>query len=234
MYDEEKEFIKDIAALVEATKATNKEGVYYGGTCDKITVYGTKTIIVKEGEYSEYFKQRVDLAKNLIDCVDDLPTKDYYRKKLAKLVGRLCTIKVGGFTPAEVREKYDRVEDAVCAAKAAIAEGVVPGGGVLFYRLADKLSWANAFPGYQLVLNAICQPLLTLAKNSNYTLKKCHTLEGYQTIDFSSGSVTPVDAIEYGILDPAKVLRVSLEHAVAVAILILNTKCIIEQNENTF
>lgn len=228
------EFIKDIAALVEATKATNKEGVYYGGTCDKITVYGTKTIIVKEGEYSEGFKHRVELAKSLIDCVEDLPTKDYYRKKLAKLVGRLCTIKVGGFTPAEVREKYDRVEDAVCAAKAALAEGVVPGGGVLFYRLADKLTWNKPFPGYQLVLDAICQPMLTLAKNSNYPKNNWHKLEGYQTIDFSGYGTTPVDAIKEGILDPAKVLRVSLEHAVAVAILILNTKCIIEQNENTF
>ena len=228
------EFIKDIAALVGATKSSTQEGLYSGGTCDKITVYGTKTIIVKEGEYSEEFKERIEFAKGLIEYTDDEPTQEYFRKKLARLVGKLYTIKVGGFTPAELRERYDRVEDAVCAAKSALAEGVVPGGGILFYRLVEKLSWKNTSSGYQLVLDAIQQPIKVLAKNSNYKIKNWNNLEGYQSIDFSSRSERPVDAIEAGILDPVKVLRVSLEHAVAVAILILNTKCIVETNENTF
>ena len=227
------EFIKDIAALVGADSYS--EDTYFGGTCATIISTDVRTIITVADLETPAFQERVNNLKSLIENEEDSHLKSFHQKRLAKLVGKLCTIRVGGYTPADVKERYDRVEDAVCAAKSALAEGVVPGGGILFYRLADKLRFNGStmfHPGYQLVLDAIQQPIKVLAKNSGYKVGKWHKLEGYQSIDFSSGDSTPVDAIERGILDPAKVLRVSLEHAVAVAILILNTKCIIEPNEN--
>lgn len=227
------EFIKDIAALVEASSAS--EDTYFGGTCTNIIATDVRTIITVADLETSKFQERVENLKSLIDNEEDSYLKDFYQKRLAKLVGKLCTIRVGGYTPADVKERYDRVEDAVCAARSAIAEGVVPGGGILFYRLADKLRFSEAqllSPGYQLVLDAIQQPIKILAKNSGYKIGKWHKLEGYQSIDFSSGDNLPVDAFKRGILDPAKVLRVSIEHAVAVAILILNTKCVIEPDEN--
>lgn len=224
------EFIKDIAALVGATQTS--EDIYFGGECVNIISTDVSTVITVADLETPKFQERITNLKSLIDNENDPHLKSFYQKRLAKLVGKLCTIRVGGYTPADVKERYDRVEDAVCAVRSAIEEGIVPGGGSTFYRIAQVLGSKNIGKAYQLVLDAIQQPIKVLAKNSGCPLDaigKCKEDEG---IDFSRGVYTPTDLIEKGILDPAKVLRVSIEHAVAVAILILNTKCVIEPDEN--
>ena len=226
------EFIKDIAALVGATESA--ESIYFGGTCTNIITTDIRTIITVANLETPAFQERIDNLKGLIANETDSHLKSFYKKRLAKLVGKLCTIRVGGYTPADVKERYDRVEDAVCAVRSSLEEGIVAGGGSTFYRIAQRLRNKNADHAYQLVLDAIQQPIKTLAKNSSCpadAINKCKEDEG---LDFACPPYKPSDLIEKGIIDPAKVLRVSLEHAVAVAILILNTKCIIEQNENTF
>ena len=224
------EFIKDIAALVGANESS--DNTYFGGTCTNIVSTDVRTIITVANLETPAFQERINNLKGLIDNETDTHLKSFHQKRLAKLVGKLCTIRVGGYTPADVKERYDRVEDAVCAVRSSLEEGIVAGGGSTFYRIAQRLRNKNADRAYQLVLDAIQQPIKVLAINSSCpadAINRCKEDEG---IDFACPPHKPSDLIEKGIIDPAKVLRVSLEHAVAVAILILNTKCIIEPNEN--
>ena len=224
------EFIKDIAALVGAVESS--DNTYFGGTCTNIISTDVRTIITVANLETLAFQERINNLKGLIDNETDTHLKSFYKKRLAKLVGKLCTIRVGGYTPADVKERYDRVEDAVCAVRSSLEEGIVAGGGSTFYRIAQRLRNKNADRAYQLVLDAIQQPIKVLAINSSCpadAINRCKEDEG---IDFACPPHKPSDLIEKGIIDPAKVLRVSLEHAVAVAILILNTKCIIEPDEN--
>lgn len=224
------EFIKDIAALVSATP--DAEDIYFGGTQSTIIANDVRTIITVANLETPKFQERIANLRSLIENENDPHLKSFYQKRLAKLVGKLCTIRVGGYTPADVKERYDRVEDAVCAVRSALEEGIVPGGGSTFYRIAQKLRSKSASHAYQLVLDAIQQPIKVLARNSGCPADAINECKEDEGIDFALGNYKPVDLIEKGILDPAKVLRVSIEHAVTVAILILNTKCVIEPDEN--
>lgn len=224
------EFIKDISALVEANSVS--EDTYFGGTCTSIIATDVRTIITVANLETPKFQERITNLKGLIDNETDPHLKSFHQKRLAKLVGKLCTIRVGGYTPADVKERYDRIEDAVCAVRSALEEGIVPGGGSTFYRIAQRLRDKSASHAYQLVLDAIQQPIKVLARNSGCPADAINNCKEDEGIDFALGNYKPVDLIEKGILDPAKVLRVSIEHAVAVAILILNTKCVIEPDEN--
>lgn len=227
------EFIKDIAALVGANKAS--EGIYYWGTCKHIVVSNVSTIITVEETNNPEFNERLDRIKALIDNETDETTKAFYQKKLAKLAGKLCTIKVGGFTPAERKERYDRVEDAVCATRAALEEGIVPGGGITFYRISEEMGkvntpyTGNTNLGFISVLNALTIPIFTLAYNSGMDhmrlralLSKCKPDEG---INFKT--LFSANLLNLGIIDSTKAMRVALEHAVSAASILLNTKCII-------
>lgn len=229
------EYTKDIAALVGAPLV--QEGMYFGGTCEYITVSQLQTVITVEENENKAFNERLDRLKALIDSATEEKTREYYQKKLAKLAGKLCTIKVGGFTPAERKERYDRVEDAVCATRAALEEGVVPGGGITLYRISDTLFRQKRLSsnnkqlvlGYNSVLASLNWPLAILAKNAGMPdeeasalLSTCEENEG---LDFMSYTV--VDLMKAGIIDSTKAMRVAIEHSVAVASLLLNTKCII-------
>lgn len=224
------EFIKDIAALVSAPNVS--EDTYFGGTCTNIVSTDVRTIITVADMETKVFRTRINILKGLIHSEEDPHLKSFHQKRLAKLIGKLCTIRVGGYTPADVKERYDRVEDAVCAVRSALEEGIVPGGGSTFYRIAQRLRSKSTNHAYQLVLDAIQQPIKVLARNSGCPADAINNCKEDEGIDFALGNYKPTDLIEKGILDPAKVLRVSIEHAVAVAILILNTKCVIEPNEN--
>lgn len=229
------EFIQDIAALVGASKT--EEGFYFGGKCEHIIVSGIQTVITVAQDRNTQFEKRLERIKAHIDTATDEVTKSFYCKKLAKLAGKLCTIKVGGFTPAERKERYDRVEDAVCATRAALEEGVVPGGGITLYRISDTLFRQKRLSsnnkqlvlGYNSVLASLNWPLAILAKNAGMPdaeasalLSTCEENEG---LDFMSYTV--VDLMKAGIIDSTKAMRVAIEHSVAVASLLLNTKCII-------
>ena len=224
------EFIKDIAALVGADQYD--ESSYFGGTCVNIIATDIRTIITVANLETPKFQERITNLKGLIDNETDPHLKSFHQKRLAKLVGKLCTIRVGGYTPADVKERYDRIEDAVCAVRSALEEGIVPGGGSTFYRIAQRLRGKSTNHAYQLVLDAIQQPIKVLARNSGCPTDAINNCKEDEGIDFALGNYKPVDLIDKGILDPAKVLRVSIEHAVTVAILILNTKCVIEPDEN--
>lgn len=228
------EFIKDIAALVGATQETEGSGIYTGGKCQEITCNATTTVIMVDSANNPAFEARLDRVRAMIASENDPQLKKYYEERLATLQGTLVTIYVGGYTPVERKERYDRVEDAVCATKAALEEGIVVGGGYSYWCLSKDLTYPKGInegqkAGFKLVSDALLSPIDTLCKNASIDY---HAIKGYlplHIIDFNTGK--PVAVKEAKIIDPAKVVRTAIEHSVSVAMMVLSTECIIENPE---
>lgn len=228
------ECLRDIAAITDAqifddTKNVKASGF---GICDKVVVSKYNTTIIKSSQIpDEPLQERADILKGRIEEETNDYNKKKLQEKLAKLIGKMVVIHVGGITEAIAKEKYDRVEDAVYATKAAIEEGVSIGGGCTYLDIAEKLyetqDTENAsVVGYTVVMEALKAPFKQLCTNG--------------CIDISKESIKPTDCDGYnfltnewcdmkkaGIIDPTKVLRVALENAVSIASLIITTSGII-------
>ena len=228
------ECLRDIAAITDAqifddTKNVKASGF---GICDKVVVSKYNTTIIKSSQIpDEPLQERADILKGRIEEETNDYNKKKLQEKLAKLIGKMVVIHVGGITEAVAKEKYDRVEDAVYATKAAIEEGVSIGGGWTYMDIAEELyetqDTENAsVVGYTVVMEALKAPFKQLCTNG--------------CIDISKESIKPTDCDGYnfltnewcnmkkaGIIDPTKVLRVALENAVSIASLIITTSGII-------
>lgn len=228
------ECLRDIAAITDAqifddTKNVKASGF---GICDKVVVSKYNTTIIKSSQIpDEPLQERADILKGRIEEETNDYNKKKLQEKLAKLIGKMVVIHVGGITEAVAKEKYDRVEDAVYATKAAIEEGVSIGGGCTYLDIAEELyetqDTENAsVVGYTVVMEALKAPFKQLCTNG--------------CIDISKESIKPTDCDGYnfltnewcdmkkaGIIDPTKVLRVALENAVSIASLIITTSGII-------
>ena len=228
------ECLRDIAAITDAqifddTKNVKANGF---GICDKVVVSKYNTTIIKSSQIpDEPLQERADILKGRIEEETNDYNKKKLQEKLAKLIGKMVVIHVGGITEAVAKEKYDRVEDAVYATKAAIEEGVSIGGGCTYLDIAEELyetqDTENAsVVGYTVVMEALKAPFKQLCTNG--------------CIDISKESIKPTDCDGYnfltnewcdmkkaGIIDPTKVLRVALENAVSIASLIITTSGII-------
>lgn len=230
------ECLKDISAITGATiydntEVTNHKGY---GICNKVIVSKFNTTIIKSDKINlDKFNERVEALKSRIEEESDSFNKKKLQEKLAKLIGKMAVIHVGGITESIAKEKYDRVEDAVYATKAAIEEGVSIGGGMTYANIGQKLHNLHASAlekenksGYFIVLGALLEPFYQLSVNSSandiypFDCPKGHT--GYDFRNYRW-----VDMIEEGIIDPTKVLRVALENAVSVAGMIITTSGII-------
>lgn len=230
------ECLKDISAITGATIYDNTEVTSHKGygICSKVIVSKFNTTIIKSDKINlDKFNERVEALKNRIEEESDSFNKKKLKEKLAKLIGKMAVIHVGGITESIAKEKYDRVEDAVYATKAAIEEGVSIGGGMTYANIGYKLHNLHASvlenknkSGYFIVLNALLEPFYQLSINSsvdNISPIDCpseHT--GYDFRNYRW-----VDMVEDGIIDPTKVLRVALENAVSVAGMIITTSGII-------
>ena len=228
------ECLRDIAAITDAqifddTKNVKASGF---GICDKVVVSKYNTTIIKSSQIpDEPLQERAEILKGRIEDETNDYNKKKLQEKLAKLIGKMVVIHVGGITEAVAKEKYDRVEDAVYATKAAIEEGVSIGGGCTYYDIADELYETqdtdniNAV-GYAVVMEALKTPFKQLCANG--------------CVDISKEPIKPTDCDGYnfltnewcdmkkaGIIDPTKVLRVALENAVSIASLIITTSGII-------
>ena len=228
------ECLRDIAAITDAqifddTKNVKASGF---GVCDKVVVSKYNTTIIKSSQIpDEPLQERADILKGRIEEETNDYNKKKLQEKLAKLIGKMVVIHVGGITEAVAKEKYDRVEDAVYATKAAIEEGVSIGGGWTYMDIAEELyktqDTENARAiGYTVLMEALKAPFKQLCTNG--------------CIDISKESIKPTDCDGYnfltnewcdmkkaGIIDPTKVLRVALENAVSIASLIITTSGII-------
>ena len=233
-----KEIMEDIAALTGGTYLSETKGYKIEnfkpsdlGSCDKVVVDKGSTIIVGgQGDSSE----RISFIKNLISTCGSDYDIDKLKLRLAKLIGGVAVLHIGANSEVEMKEKKDRVDDALCATRAAIEEGVVAGGGTTYIRALSSLvdmkgDNADEQTGINIVKRAIEEPLRQIVINAGgegaVVVQKVREGEG----DFGYNARTDIyeDLRKAGIIDPAKVSRVALENAASVAGLFLTTECLI-------
>ena len=240
--DRRKAMLEDIAILTSGKALTEDLGLKLEnmkledlGQAKKITIDKDTTTIVEGGGSTEAIAGRV---KQLRAQVEDT-TSDYDREKLqerlAKLVGGVAIIKVGAATETEMKEKKARVEDAMHATKAAVEEGIVPGGGVALLRAAGalkdlKLSGDEQI-GVNIILRAIEEPMRWIATNAGHegsiVVQRVKTMKHDE--GFNAQTEQYEDLVEAGVIDPAKVVRSALQNAASIASLLLTTEAVISQ-----
>jgi chaperonin GroEL len=237
--DRRKAMLEDIAILTGGTVISEERGFSLDnasldmlGTCEKITIDKDNTTIVNGGGVQKNIKARVNQIKSQIETT----TSDYDREKLqerlAKLAGGVAVLYVGAASEVEMKEKKDRVDDALHATRAAVEEGIVAGGGVALVRAKSVLSKvevenADEETGLQIVARAIESPLRTIVSNAGGegSVVVAKILEGKGDFGYDAKSEQYVEMFKAGIIDPKKVPRVALENAASVAGMILTTEC---------
>ena len=246
--DRRKAMLEDIATLTGGTLISEERGyklesaeVSYLGRAEKITIDKDNTTIINGAGEKENITRRINEIKSQIEKT----TSDYDREKLqerlAKLAGGVAILYIGAATEVEMKEKKDRVDDALHATRAAVEEGIVAGGGVALVRakkVLENLTTSNLdeTTGVQIVNKAIEAPLRTIVENAggegSVVINK--VLEGKKNFGYDAKADAYVDMLEAGIIDPKKVTRIALENAASVAGMILTTECaLIDIKEDT-
>ena len=243
--DRRKEMLEDIATLTGGTYITEDKGYRLEdvklemlGTADKVTINKENTTIVDGAGRKDAIKTRVNQIRKQIETT----TSDYDREKLqerlAKLAGGVAVLYVGAATEVEMKEKKDRVEDALAATRAAVEEGIIPGGGVAYIRAIsalDKLKGENddETTGIAIVKRAIEEPLRQICRNAGVegAVVVNKVREGKGAFGYNARSDRYEDMLEAGILDPTKVARVALENAASIASMFLTTECVLAEKK---
>jgi chaperonin GroEL len=237
--DRRKAMLEDIAILTGGTVISEERGFSLEnvtmdmlGTSEKITIDKDNTTVVNGAGDKNNIKTRVNQIKAQIEST----TSDYDREKLqerlAKLAGGVAVLYVGAASEVEMKEKKDRVDDALHATRAAVEEGIVAGGGVALVRAKSALSKIKALnpdeeTGIQIVARAIEAPLRTIVENAGGegSVVVSKVMEGKADFGYDAKTETYTNMLKAGIIDPKKVTRVALENAASVAGMILTTEC---------
>ncbi len=237
--DRRKAMLEDIAILTGGTVISEERGFSLEtttleqlGTSEKVAIDKDNTTIVNGAGEEDLIKNRINQIKSQIEST----TSDYDREKLqerlAKLAGGVAVLYVGAASEVEMKEKKDRVDDALHATRAAVEEGIVAGGGVALVRAKntlDKVKTDNAdeATGVQIVNRAIEAPLRTIVQNAGGegSVVIAKVIEGKKDFGYDAKSDNYVDMLKAGIIDPKKVTRVALENAASVSGMILTTEC---------
>lgn len=237
--DRRKAMLEDIAILTGGTVIAEESGYTLEnatlemlGTAEKIAIDKDNTTIVNGAGNADLIKNRVNQIKSQMETT----TSDYDREKLqerlAKLAGGVAVLYVGAASEVEMKEKKDRVDDALHATRAAVEEGIVAGGGVALLRaksVLDKLKADNAdeATGIQIVARAVESPLRTIVENAGLegSVVVAKVAEGKGDFGYNAKTDEYVDMLKAGIIDPKKVTRVALENAASVSGMILTTEC---------
>ena len=239
--DRRKAMLEDIATLTGGVVISEEKGLKLEqatldmlGSCEKVTVSKDNTTIVNGAGDKQAIADRVAMIKNEIANTTSSYDKEKLQERLAKMAGGVAVLYVGANSEVEMKEKKDRVDDALCATRAAVEEGVVAGGGTTYIRALDALKdvkGANADEqtGINIVVRAIEEPLRQIVANAGgegaVVVQKVREGEG----DFGYNARTDVfeDLRKAGVIDPAKVARVALENAASIAGMFLTTECLI-------
>ena len=237
--DRRKAMLEDIAILTGGTVISEERGFSLEnatldllGTAETITIDKDNTTIVNGTGDADTIKARVNQIKAQIETTTSDYDKEKLQERLAKLAGGVAVLYVGAASEVEMKEKKDRVDDALHATRAAVEEGIVAGGGVALVRAKktlEKITTENLdeVTGVQIVNKAIESPLRTIVENAggegSVVINK--VLEGKKGFGYDAKSEEYVDMLEAGIIDPKKVTRVALENAASVAGMILTTEC---------
>jgi chaperonin GroEL len=246
--DRRKAMLEDIAILTGGTVISEERGfnlenttIEMLGTAEKVTIDKDNTTIVNGSGDAEAIKARVNQIKAQIESTTSDYDKEKLQERLAKLAGGVAVLYVGAASEVEMKEKKDRVDDALHATRAAVEEGIVSGGGVALLNarksiLKIKAENADEATGNQIVFNAVEAPLRTIVTNAggegSVVVSKVE--EGKANFGYDAKSETYVDMQDAGIIDPKKVTRVALENAASVAGMVLTTECaLVDIKEDT-
>lgn len=243
--DRRKAMLEDIAVLTGGVVISEEKGLKLEqatlemlGSCDKATITKENTTIVSGAGDKKNIQDRINQIKAEIKNTTSDYDKEKLQERLAKLSGGVAVLYVGAASEVEMKEKKDRVDDALCATRAAIEEGIVPGGGVAYIRAIDALEGmkgdnADETTGIEIIKRAIEEPLRQIVANAGkegaVVVQKVREGEG----DFGYNART--DVYEHlhaaGVVDPAKVTRVALENAASIAGMFLTTECVIVEKK---
>ncbi|WP_321828329.1 chaperonin GroEL [Maribacter dokdonensis] len=237
--DRRKAMLEDIAILTGGTVISEERGFSLDnttldmlGTCEKVQIDKDNTTIVNGGGVAKDIKTRVNQIKSQIETTTSDYDKEKLQERLAKLAGGVAVLYVGAASEVEMKEKKDRVDDALHATRAAVEEGIVAGGGVALVRAKSVLSKVSTdnedeATGLQIVARAIEAPLRTIVSNAGGegSVVIAKILEGKGDYGYDAKSEKYVEMMKAGIIDPKKVTRVALENAASVSGMILTTEC---------
>lgn len=237
--DRRKAMLEDIAILTGGTVISEERGFTLEnatlemlGTAERITIDKDNSTVVNGSGDSDLIKNRVNQIKSQIEATTSDYDKEKLQERLAKLAGGVAVLYVGAASEVEMKEKKDRVDDALHATRAAVEEGIVAGGGVALIRaksVLGKITTENLdeTTGIQIVARAIEAPIRTIVENAggegSVVVSKIVEDEG--DFGYDAKSETYVDMLKAGIIDPKKVTRIALENAASVAGMILTTEC---------
>ncbi|WP_029038863.1 chaperonin GroEL [Salinimicrobium xinjiangense] len=237
--DRRKAMLEDIAILTGGTVISEERGFTLEnatmdmlGTAEKVAIDKDNTTVVNGAGDNQAIKDRVNQIKAQMESTTSDYDKEKLQERLAKLAGGVAVLYVGAASEVEMKEKKDRVDDALHATRAAVEEGIVAGGGVALVRAKAVLANlesvnADEATGIQIVSRAIESPLRTIVENAggegSVVINK--VLEGKDNYGYDAKTDTYVDMMKAGIIDPKKVTRVALENAASVAGMILTTEC---------
>ena len=239
--DRRKAMLEDIAVLTGGVVISEEKGLKLEqatldmlGSADKVTVSKDNTTIVDGAGDKQAIADRVAQIKNEMANTTSSYDKEKLQERLAKLSGGVCVLEVGAASETEQKEKKDRCDDALCATRAAIEEGIVTGGGVAFIRAQKELEGlegenADETTGIAIIRRAIEEPLRQICKNAGVEgaviVNKVREGEGFY--GYNAKNNTFCDLRAAGVVDPAKVARVALENAASIAGMFLTTECVI-------
>jgi chaperonin GroEL len=244
--DRRKAMLEDIAILTGGTVISEEKGyklenatLAYLGTAKKVTIDKDNTTIVEGAGKSDDIKKRINEIRSQIEKTSSDYDREKLQERLAKLSGGVAVLKIGASTEVEMKEKKARVEDALHATRAAVEEGIVPGGGVAYLRavkVLDALKGENhdQDTGIAIIRRAVEEPIRQIVSNAGLEASVIanRIKEGTGSNGFNARTEQFEDLIEAGVIDPTKVSRVALENAASVSSLLLTTEAtIVEQPE---
>jgi chaperonin GroEL len=241
--DRRKEMLKDIAILTGGEVISEEVGMKLEdtkleqlGQCGRVEISKDNTIVIDGRGLAEDITARVTTIRTQIDAATSDYDKEKMQERLAKLSGGVAVIKVGAATEVEMKEKKDRVDDALHATKAAVEEGIVPGGGVALVRAKSSIvnlkgDNADQDAGIAIVMRAIEEPLRQIVQNAGVEASVVvnEIIKGSGNYGFNAANDTYGDMLEMGVVDPTKVTRCALQNAAGVAGLLLTTDCAINE-----
>ncbi|MBO4487878.1 MAG: chaperonin GroEL [Bacteroidaceae bacterium] len=246
--DRRKAILEDIAILTGGVVISEEKGLKLEqatidmlGTAEKVTVNKDNTTIVNGAGEAQLIKDRINQIKSEIANTTSSYDKEKLQERLAKLSGGVCVLEVGASSETEQKEKKDRCDDALCATRAAIEEGIVTGGGVAYLRAQEALAGlegdnADETTGINIIRRAIEEPLRQICHNAGLegAVIVNKVREGKGNFGFNAKKEVFEDLRAAGVVDPAKVTRVALENAASVAGMFLTTECVIcDKKEET-
>ncbi|MCD7968957.1 MAG: chaperonin GroEL [Alistipes sp.] len=243
--DRRKEMLEDIAILTGGTVISEEKGLKLDeaslemlGNADKVTINKETTVIVNGAGAKEAIDARVGQIRKQMEVTTSDYDKEKLAERLAKLAGGVAVLYVGAATEVELKEKKDRVEDALAATRAAVEEGIIPGGGVAYIRAVEKLEQMKGdtedeTTGIHIVKRAIEEPLRQIVANAggegSVVVNKVK--EGKGAYGYNARTDVYEDMFSAGIIDPTKVARVALENAASVASMFLTTECVLSDKK---